>query len=672
MESILVGGILGAGYLLGNNNKNVRQTIKNQTAYTTPSQNSIYDSDYFTKTQTIESELVNNKYDLAANGMETNIIPPEFNHSIINKQTNPIKYMQNPQIEQLKTKNSKTVLSPLTGQPVNKNAFTHNNMMPFFGSHIRQNTSENSNSSILENQTGYDNYHVKKEPVPLFEPTKDLNIIYGTQNSNDDIQNRYSTTLYRQNELPFEQVHVGPGINKGYTNLPSGGFVQDVRDYVLPKTIDELRTASNPQISYKGRVIPGGAVVGKTEQIGLVQKVRPDTFYENSADRYFTTTTTTIKEPVRSDMIMKETNRKDVNEYVGSAAPANKKNNTARSLYKKTIKTSFEPDTTRNLFSSDTWGNEEFGDYGKQSIRPVPNERDITSTRTHTSNLTTIVKAIIAPLSDIMRTTIKESNIHDNRTANIQTTSAARGTILDKEALKFKTTIRETTENDNHVGIVKGPIKLTTYDPNNIARTTIKETLIHDNRTGNLGGLNKDLGYLTNPMEAPNTNRQFTHDYEYEGIADTNRGGGGTGYLTNEQEVGNTNRQFTSDYEYEGQANSMYKKPLVYDTDYNSRTNVVKEGTLVGREPTNSNVALYVGKDTLNVENKKIEGDYINTRQMNGTKVYNSIAEVKTCSQTTDRFKTDYSIMEEQIKPDLLNAFRQNPYTKSLASYAYN
>ena len=67
-----------------------------------------------------------------------------------------------------------------------------------------------------------------------------------------------------------------------------------------------------------------------------------------------------------------------------------------------------------------------------------------------------------------------------------------------------------------------------------------------------------------------------------------------------------------------------------------------------------------------------LEGDYINTRQMNGTKVYNSIAEVKTCSQTTDRFKTDYSIMEEQIKPDLLNAFRQNPYTKSLASYTYN
>ena len=40
---------------------------------------------------------------------------------------------------------------------------------------------------------------------------------------------------------------------------PSGGFHQDTRDFIIPKSIDELRPASNPQISYKGRVIPGKA-----------------------------------------------------------------------------------------------------------------------------------------------------------------------------------------------------------------------------------------------------------------------------------------------------------------------------------------------------------------------------------------------------------------------------
>ena len=58
---------------------------------------------------------------------------------------------------------------------------------------------------------------------------------------------------------------------------------------------------------------------------------------------------------------------------------------------------------------------------------------------------------IVHDPNDIARTTIKETNIHDTRSGNLQ-----------------------------------GPIKLKVYDPNDIARTTIKETNIHDNRTGNI------------------------------------------------------------------------------------------------------------------------------------------------------------------------------------------
>ena len=115
-------------------------------------------------------------------------------------------------------------------------------------------------------------------------------------------------------------------------------------------------------------------------------------------------------------------------------------------------------------------------------------------------------------------------------------------------------------------------------------------------------------------MEAPNTNRQFTSDYEYEGIADSERTG--LGYLTNEKEAPNTNRQFTSDYEYEGGPNSMYKRPKTYDTAYNMRLNEVREGTLVGRYPTPESVKIANGKDSINLETKKIEGDRINTREL--------------------------------------------------------
>ena len=36
----------------------------------------------------------------------------------------------------------------------------------------------------------------------------------------------------RNNVLPFEKINVGPGINDGYSAMPSGGFHQDMRDQI--------------------------------------------------------------------------------------------------------------------------------------------------------------------------------------------------------------------------------------------------------------------------------------------------------------------------------------------------------------------------------------------------------------------------------------------------------
>ena len=52
----------------------------------------------------------------------------------------------------------------LTGEPINKNNFKHNNMVPFFGGSIKQNVDDNANRSKLENFTGsMDNYQSKKK-----------------------------------------------------------------------------------------------------------------------------------------------------------------------------------------------------------------------------------------------------------------------------------------------------------------------------------------------------------------------------------------------------------------------------------------------------------------------------------------------------------------------------
>ena len=68
-----------------------------------------------------------------------------------------------------------------------------------------------------------------------------------------------------------------------------------------------------------------------------------------------------------------------------------------------------------HLIGLESLGTSGNGDYGKTSIKLNKNERDITGTRTHTSNLTSIVKALMAPILDIVKSTKKENNIGNIR-----------------------------------------------------------------------------------------------------------------------------------------------------------------------------------------------------------------------------------------------------------------
>ena len=50
--------------------------------------------------------------------------------------------------------------------------------------------------------------------------------MYGQQPQQDRELQRYVTSKLKQMELPFEQIQIGPGLNKGYTGEASGGFHQ--------------------------------------------------------------------------------------------------------------------------------------------------------------------------------------------------------------------------------------------------------------------------------------------------------------------------------------------------------------------------------------------------------------------------------------------------------------
>ena len=623
-----------------------------------------------------ETAGASRNWESAKDALNTNIVPRQYNEAIINSQTNPLKYLQRP--GQTRLDNSDGVyMSQLSGQPITD--FDHNNMVPFQGPKSRQNMAEYANSALLEKFTGVENFAIeRKETEPLFNPTPTLANNFGTPDTIEENLTYIVPSKQRNNELPFEQLRVGPGLNAGYTNIPSGGFQQaDGLDYIRPKTVDELRVATNPKISYHGRVIPGMFMVGKQTAKSAVEKNRPDTFYVNSPDRYFTTTGAYLKEKKRPCVVLKDTNRKASKAYTGSAAPAYVRQPTAREKYQESDRQNFENDYMRNAYRPDIWGNDEFGDYGKQGYNPPAQERDITGSRRHITNLLSLVKAITAPLQDIMRTTTKETTEENYRpNGELQAQRPSAGVAWDPNDVA-RTTIKETTEDtvrqfgDISQGVKKG----TAWDPNDLARTTTKETTEETARP---------YGDVTNSVKkgqvwdcndvARTTTKETTEELGRYGVAGgENVGDRNMGYLTNPQYAPNTNRQYTSDYEYEGVAYSKDPKPMSYDSDYNMRPNIVKEGTLIGRYPTPESSKLSVGGDMYNIDVKKMDNDRVVSRQPMSTLVYQPIADTATqCARTNDRQTyDDNKIGVDRINPELLDAFRSNPYTQSLESYVF-
>ena len=699
-------------------------------------QNNIYQNNISRNSRNTENLLVNNAHNNSIQGISSGIIPRNFNQNIINK-TN--KFKKHEQLQDIKDfNNDKFIISPLSGEKIAVDNFNHNNMVPFFGSNIKQNLSSSSQQK-LESFTGnIHNYRNKSEINGMFEPNKNVHQINGMPVRNDDYIQRFIASDKKQNESPIKKVIVGPGLNQGYSNVPCGGLNQsNKRDFIMPKTVDELRVLSNPKKQYKGRVIAGI----KETQRGLHSKVvknRPDRYYNNSENRYFTSVVTP-KNKLREKVRVKRTNRQCSREYTGTAGPIGHDRPSKRGLYRKSRNNQYINSGLRNLGAEGNWQQDKDNDnYGKNSFDLPLNERDTTQKDSPLLNLTTIVKSLVTPIqdllkttrkenfignerpngnmgaqmpkkmtvhdcNDIMRTTIKETNIHDTRTGNIDK-GPKKGVVYDPNNIP-RTTIKETNIHDNRTGSLKGHSggkskvyiqdgarvtvrntleevdkhinlsgekKQTVYDPNDVPQATIKDTNIHHERAGNIGtqGQNKEDGYLVKGVQAPNTNRQFTSDIDYTGNPDGDTGkGSGEGYLTANYEAKNINRQFLADNEYVGTANSEHEKPKSYDDAYNAELNYNKEKIATGKKKKKTSVKVSVGESDINIDIRKLESDIINIREMNVNKIYSSVPGKMEETNTTIKVPLQQDINVDRIENDILQAFNDNPYTQSLSSF---
>jgi len=187
----------------------------------------------------------------------------------------------------------------------------HNNMVPFFGPQVTQSMYSGATNGILDNHTGAGKEYFQKREVKSFYDSKPgTGLPYRNQVETDFEQSRMVSGQHMHNVFPVEQVRVGPGANDGYTNLGKGGFQQDqLREYALPKTTDELRVESKPKLSYQPPVIRGTYQITQPGIQADVNKNKPDRFAILGMDRVNTAVGVQTAPHIYPEQPMKETSR---------------------------------------------------------------------------------------------------------------------------------------------------------------------------------------------------------------------------------------------------------------------------------------------------------------------------------------------------------------------------
>jgi len=415
---------------------------------------------------------------------------------------------------------TKTPYYSLTGDKVDSSYFKHDNMVPYFGGHIRsRNLNANVNESTLDNYQGQGSQIFSKvEQSPLFSPGEHYNYAYGAPNNNDFYQSRVNPSLRMANVKPFEDQKVAPGLGLGYTTDGQGGFNSGMaaREMWLPKSVDELRVNNHQKSSEHGMLGHEGPAISNITYRGdhaPVNKNRQDTVFEMGQERLFTTLGVETAPTSRAITIEKHMNRPETHaSYAGGAgAQVDGTYNSGEYMDSKHMDLGPVP---YGVATSKTVGTD--ADYERKSKYAYPNNRTANDQGDYFGAVGGAIGAVIAPLLDVLRPSRKENTIGNLRPyENAHTRNSS--SYLFNPADRLGTTIRETTENNRYINGVNA------------------------NQHGG--------GYLSTPYQPIHNERDTTNIY-YAGGSSAADGA---------------------------------KLPRTYDAEYNQRNNDIKASTIDGR-----------------------------------------------------------------------------------------
>lgn len=446
--------------------------------------------------------------------------------------------------KQVERTNTGGYYSALTGRVMG--GFDHSNMKPYTrvrGS-VASATTEDTNTRRFEMFDGYAPQAVaKQEAASFFDVSR--SVTTGMASTSDFVQSRVEESTLRNGVLPFQQEKVGPGLGVGSEAGPSGGYHQfENAEYARPKTVDDMRVASKPRVTFATPVVEGQR--GNERGMLPAPRMREDLcertdFLPNSAPFQ--------KEAGRPEVDPRVTHRgQGANYHLMPGGTATYENRDGFSATLKKTDANFGS-VTSQLAGPDA-GYDREAIVGSISLPTTLKEMCLEAPKS--SMLTAPFKAFAAPITsalrrtrkaislmaqpefpnldpqmpsklavgptDGLRTTVRETTLEPSQPVNLH--GPERGPVGNSD--EARTTVKETAQEAAQAGNMtahrSGPVVDTTQTP----RTTGRETMLHDTVSGPLGNL--ALGPVYDPLAvAKATGREtleaMDHDLNLKGDA---------------------------------------------------------------------------------------------------------------------------------------------------------
>lgn len=553
----------------------------------------------------------------------TNTPPQNFPISNINQLVDTVQEYQNPNaatdkyfdqnLYQQKVRNNVSVgqnpqqIYSMTGNYLDSEQFKHNNMVPFNGGKVKGNTYDvNIAESVLDNMIGSGSQTIKKiEQAPLFKPEDNMQWAYGAPNNSDFYQSRVNPGMKNNNIKPFDSVMVGPGLDKGYNSVNgTGGYNSGM----------EARDKWLPYTVDQMRV----ATNPKLEYELTNHEGPANSYIKNAA----TTETMGRVEKQRPDTFF--INSQD--RWLTTTGA--EKGETLRSIQEMGI-------IRRNDIVTDYMGPAGAADrkaaYAPENFEKSKRQESMTCGVNHSSAQRR------GPSTDADNFLRSHTNYENNRSTMRQPEthrsgfSGAVGAVIAPIMDMFRPTRKDETIHNLRIygeaapAVPKGYV----YNPNDATTTTVKETTLYA-PTFNINNQKEGM-YVNNAMPGEATQRDST-SCSYIGTS----GGAATAY-----------------------------GDMSYSAAYNQHNNDIKSST-VNNRPNQGGTQIF--NQQMNLTTIKSDSDRFAGRVNPAI----SVTPLPPSTQTYGAINVPQYYNEcagcDRIQPDILNAFRSNPYTHSLTT----